>query len=41
MLLLLGPLEGRLDGPDQVSPVVLADAPVGLGRAVSAKDAGL
>ena len=29
MLLLLGPLDGRLDGPDQVSPVVLADGPVG------------
>ena len=29
MLLLLGPLEGRLDGADQVSPVVLADGPVG------------
>ena len=34
MLLLLGPLEGRLDGPDQVSPVVQADGPVGFGRAV-------
>jgi hypothetical protein len=34
MLLLPGPFEGRLDGPDQVSPVVQADGPVGFGRAV-------